>query len=162
MPIDDDRQSNTNNRTGVELAFFQAIDALEAPAEFKPAQAIVERAEQSRAEHEHAKVHGFKAKRNRAIDAYRKTPQGKADRNEADRKAYWGEAARQGDVVRNYENLDGLTDEQKAQRVRTQNAAIQKARRKSMTDKMTEEERAAHRAAESAKRAARRAKAKKS
>lgn len=160
MPIDDDRQSKTNNRTGVELAFLEAVDAIEVP--FTPLPAIVERAERNHAEHEHAKVHGFKATRNRAISAWRKTDEGKIDRNKADRIAYAVEAARQGDVVRTYAHLTGMTDEQKATRVRKQNAAVQKARRKNMTDNMTEEELTVHRSAESQKRAARRAKAKNS
>lgn len=160
MPIDDDRQLKSNNRIGPEVAFLEAIDAIEAP--FTPLTAIVEAGQRSRAEHEHAKVHGHKATRNKAISEWRKTDEGKATRNPSDRRAYWEEAARQGNTVRDYQHLTGMIDEQKAAHIREQNAAVQRQRRKSMTDNMTGEELVAYRKAESAKRAARRAKAKKS
>lgn len=160
MPNDEDRQSKTNNRTGVELAFLEAVDGIEVP--FTPLPAIVEAGARNRAEHEHAKVHGAKATRNQAVSAWRKTGEGKIERNKADRRAYWEEAARQGNTVRDYENLAPLGDVARAERVRAQNTMAQSQRRKNRTDNMTDEELAAYRKAESAKRAARRAKAKKS
>lgn len=84
------------------VARDEAYAAQTSSIDFVPNPALVEAQKRSKAEHNRLKVHGYKATRNREVDAYRKTEVGREERNKAQRNVYEEQAADQGNTVRPY------------------------------------------------------------